>query len=115
MKNLQQLKREGYSICLPQQLTINTGIIGKLQYDLMYNTDGLIIHVARACDCLARRIPIVDGNGSFITSLDCNLGKKLVIMENDLNLWYALLQSNINDNEIGIEILNSISNKYLRF
>jgi hypothetical protein len=115
MKSLKQLREDGYSICVPQKPKIDTGIINKLQCQLMCHTGSVVVHVIRACDCLARGIFIVDKSGDIVTSLDYDLEKKFVVTGNDLNLWYALLQSATNDGEIGIEVLNSISNRYLRF
>lgn len=51
-------------------------------------------------------ISIVDDNGELVTSLDEVLEKKLVIAGKDLNLWYALQQSAIRDEEIGIEMVS---------
>lgn len=66
----------------------------------------IILHVVSAYDYLVRDISIVDDNGDLVTSLDDALEKKLVIVGKDLNLWYALQQSAIRDEEIGIEMVS---------
>ena len=55
---------------------------------------------------------VVDGNGDLVTALDNDLEKKLVVIGNDLNLWYALLQSALKDEEINIE---TIPGRYVKF
>ena len=112
MNNLKKLKEDGYSICLPQKPKINTGIINKLQCQLMCPVEAVIIHVTTVSDYLVRGISVVDGNGDLVTSLDNNLEKKLVIVSSDLNLWYALLQSAVEDEEISVE---TIPNRYMKF
>lgn len=112
MNNLKKLKEDGYSICLPQKPKINTGIINKLQCQLMCPVEAVIIHVTMVSDYLVRGISVVDGNGNLVTSLDNNLEKKLVIVSSDLNLWYALLQSAVEDEEISVE---TIPNRYMKF
>ncbi len=106
MKTLKQFKEDGYSICIPKKPKLDTGIINKLQCQLTCPTDNVIVHVIPVSDYLIRRVSIVDGNGDLVTSLDNNLEKKLVIVGKDLNLWYALQQSAIRDEEIGIEMVS---------
>ena len=112
MNNLKKLKEDGYSICLPQKPKINTEIINKLQCQLMCPVEAVIIHVTTVSDYLVRGISVVDGNGDLVTSLDNNLEKKLIIVSSDLNLWYALLQSAIKDEEINVE---TIPDRYVKF
>jgi hypothetical protein len=112
MNNLKKLKEDGYSFCLPQKPKIDTGIINKLQCQLICPVEAVIIHVTTVSDYLARGISVVDGNGDLVTSLDNNLEKKLVIVSSDLNLWYALLQSAVKDEEINIE---TIPGRYMKF
>ena len=57
-------------------------------------------------------VSVVDGNGDLVTALDNDLEKKLVVISNDLNLWYALLQSALKDEEINIE---TIPGRYVKF
>ena len=57
----------------------------------------VIIHVTTVNDYLVRGVSVVDGNGDLVTALDNDLEKKLVVIGNDLNLWYALLQSALKD------------------
>lgn len=112
MKTLKQFKEDGYSICLPQKPKLDTGIINKLQCQLICPTDNIIVHVIPVSDYLIRRVSIVDRNGDLITSLDNDLEKKLVVVGNDLNLWYALQQSAVKDEEINIE---TIPGRYMKF
>ena len=111
-QKLKQFKEDGYSICLPQKPKLDTGIINKLQCQLMCPTDNVIVHVIPVSDYLIRRVSIVDGNGDLITSLDNGLEKKLVVVSSDLNLWYALQQSAVKDEEINIE---TIPGRYMKF
>ena len=112
MKTLKQFKENGYSICLPQKPKLDTGIINKLQCQLIYPVGDVIIHVTTVNDYLVRGVSVVDGNGDLVTALDNDLEKKLVVIGNDLNLWYALLQSALKDEEINIE---TIPGRYVKF
>lgn len=112
MNNLKKLKEDGYSFCFPQKPKIDTGIINKLQCQLICPVETVIIHVTTVSDYLVRGVSVVDGNGDLVTSLDNNLEKKLIIVSSDLNLWYALLQSAIKDEEINVE---TIPDRYVKF
>lgn len=112
MNNLKKLKEDVYSFCLPQKPKIDTGIINKLQCQLICPVETVIIHVTTVSDYLVRGVSVVDGNGDLVTSLDNNLEKKLIIVSSDLNLWYALLQSAIKDEEINVE---TIPDRYVKF
>jgi hypothetical protein len=112
MNNLKKLREDGYSICLPQKPKLDTGIINKLQCQLMCPVGDVIIHVTTVNDYLVRGVSVVDGNGDLVTALDNDLEKKLVVIGNDLNLWYALLQSALKDEEINIE---TIPGRYVKF
>lgn len=106
MKNLKRLREDGYNICFPQKPKLDTGIINKLQCQLMCPVETIVIHVTTVYGYLARGISVVDENGDLVTALDDDLDKKLVIVDSDLNLWYALQQSAIRVEEIGIEIVS---------
>ena len=112
MNNLKKLREDGYSICLPQKPKLDTGIINKLQCQLMCPVGDVIIHVTTVNDYLVRGVSVVDGNGDLVTALDNDLEKKLVVIGDDLNLWYALLQSALKDEEINIE---TIPGRYVKF
>ena len=104
MKNLKRLREDGYNICFPQKPKLDTGIINKLQCQLMCPVETIVIHVTTVYGYLARGISVVDENGDLVTVLDDDLEKKLVIVDSDLNLWYALQQSpHIADEVIAIE------------
>ncbi len=105
MKNLSEYRVDGYSFCTIQKPKLDSGIIGKLLCALICNREGLVIHVIRASLALFYAQTIVDENGDIITKLDSDLQKKLVVTGDDLNLWYALLQSDATDEEIEIELL----------
>ena len=72
----------------------------------MCPVETIVIHVTTVYGYLARGISVVDENGDLVTVLDDDLEKKLVIVDSDLNLWYALQQSAIRVEEIGIEIVS---------
>lgn len=72
----------------------------------MCPVETIVIHVTTVYGYLARGISVVDENGDLVTALDDDLEKKLVIVDSDLNLWYALQQSAIRVEEIGIEIVS---------
>ena len=72
----------------------------------MCPVETIVIHVTTVYGYLARGISVVDENGDLVTALDDDLDKKLVIVDSDLNLWYALQQSAIRVEEIGIEIVS---------
>lgn len=104
MNNLKQYKEDGYSICLPQKPKLDTGIINKLQCQLMCRNEAVVIRVTPIYEHLVRGVSVIDENGDLVTTLDDDLDKKLVIVGADLNLWYALLQSpHIADEVIAIE------------
>ena len=104
--NLKKFIENGYVICFPQKPKLDTGIINKLQCQLMCPVETIVIHVTTVYGYLARGISVVDENGDLVTALDDDLDKKLVIVDSDLNLWYALRQSAIRVEEIGIEIVS---------
>ncbi len=104
--NLKKFIENGYNICFPQKPKLDTGIINKLQCQLMCPVETIVIHVTTVYGYLARGISVVDENGDLVTALDDDLDKKLVIVDSDLNLWYALQQSAIRVEEIGIEIVS---------
>lgn len=104
--NLKKFIENGYVICFPQKPKLDTGIINKLQCQLMCPVETIVIHVTTVYGYLARGISVVDENGDLVTALDDDLEKKLVIVDSDLNLWYALQQSAIRVEEIGIEIVS---------
>lgn len=83
MNNLKKLREDGYSICPPQKPKLDTGIINKLQCQLMCPVGDVIIHVTTVNDYLVRGVSVVDGNGDLVTALDNDLEKKLVVIGND--------------------------------
>ena len=91
MRSLESFKTEEYIFCIPQRLTIDSAVIGKLACNLTSHVENVVVHVHRAEQYLPLNV-IVDPNGEQVTMLDSNLDKKLVISIPDLNLWYALQQ-----------------------
>lgn len=111
MKTLREYRVDGYSFCTIQKPKLDSGIIGKLLCALMCSKGGLVIHVIRASLALSYARTIVDENGDIITALDSDLEKKLIVTGDDLNLWYALLQSDRTDEEIQIELVEKGAGK----
>ena len=67
MKTLDQLRSDGYILCLPQRTKLDTGIINKLQCRLKCPLESkIILHVVSAYDYLVRDISIVDDNGDLV-------------------------------------------------
>lgn len=94
MKTLDQLRSDGYILCLPQRTKLDTGIINKLQCRLKCPLESkIILHVVSAYDYLVRGISIVDDNGELVTSLDEVLEKKLVIAGRILT--FGMLYNNL--------------------
>jgi len=56
MKTLDQLRSDGYILCLPQRTKLDTGIINKLQCRLKCPLESkIILHVVSAYDYLVRK------------------------------------------------------------
>lgn len=104
----------GFIICLPQQPKIDTAVISKLQCQLKVQKQQIILHLHPVRDCLQyRRGPIVDDNGEVVTLLDPDLDRKFVVAERDLNLYFALKNEGmLNDENVLFEIVLCSIGKY---
>ena len=105
---VKQLTEGGFITCLPQQPRIDTAVISKLQCQLKVQRQQIILHLHPVRDCLQyRRGPIVDDNGEVVTLLDPDLDRKFVIAERDINLYFALKnESMLDDENVFIEIVS---------
>lgn len=111
---VKQLKEGGFVISLPQQPKIDTAVISKLQCQLKVQKQQIILHLHPVRDCIQyRRGPIVDDNGEVVTLLDPDLDRKFVVAERDLNLYFALKNVGMLDDEnIFVEIVPYSIGKY---
>lgn len=111
---VKQLKEGGFITCLPQQPRIDTAVISKLQCQLKVQRQQIILHLHPVRDCLQyRRGPIVDDNGEVVTLLDPDLDRKFVVAERDLNLYFALKNEDLlNDEDVLFEIVLCSQGRY---
>ena len=97
-----------FIFCLPLELKINTAAIAKLQCQLKVCQEPIIhLHVHPARGYLqCRKGAIVDDNGEIVTLLDPDIDKKFVIADRDLDLYFALNNEGIlNDESVFVEIV----------
>ena len=104
MMTREDLKQNGYIICLPQKVRLDTGLIGKLSCNLYCKTNAPTLHLLPARIFLSKGRLAVDDNGELISLLDADIDQKLVLIE-DISLYFALQQSKIADNDIEVVIL----------
>ena len=97
----------GFIFCLPLELKVNIATITKLQCQLKVSQEPIIIHVHPAREFLhCKKGPVVDNNGEIITSLDPDIDRKFVISERDINLYFALKNEGmIDDESVFVEIM----------
>ena len=97
----------GFIFCLPLELKVNIATITKLQCQLKGSQEPIIIHVHPAREFLhCKKGPVVDNNGEIITSLDPDIDRKFVISERDINLYFALKNEGmIDDESVFVEIM----------
>lgn len=107
MMSLVKTQEGGFIFCLPLELKVNIATITKLQCQLKVIQKTIIIHVNPAIDyLLCRKISIVDDNGEIITSLDPDIDKKYVVDDRDINLYFALKNEGmIDDESVFVEIM----------
>lgn len=102
-------KQEGMGIilCLPQTLKIDTATIARLQCQLKVIQKTIIIHVNPAIDyLLCRKGSVIDDNGDIVTLLDPDIDKKFVVDDRDINLYFALNNEGMLDDEnVFVEIV----------
>lgn len=97
----------GFIFCLPLELKINIATITKLQCQLKVSQEPIIIHVHPAREFLhCKKGPVVDDNGEIITSLDPDIDKKFVVDDRDINLYFALKNEGmIDDENVFVEVI----------
>lgn len=97
----------GMILCLPQTPKIDTAAIAKLQCQLKVCQEPITIYVNLAREFLhCRKCTIVDDNGEIITLLDPDIDKKFVISERYINLYFALKNEGMLDEEsVFVEVI----------
>lgn len=104
----------GMILCLPQTPKIDAAAIVKFQYQLKICQEAIIIHVHPARDCLqCRKGSIVDDNGEIVTVLDPEIDKKFVISERYIDLYFALKNEGMLDDEnVVVEVIPLFHGRY---
>lgn len=107
MISLVKTQEGGFIFCLPLELKVNIATITKLQCQLKVIQEAIIVHVNPAKEFLHfRKGPVVDDNGEIITSLDPDIDKKFVVDDRDINLYFALKNEGMLDDEnVFVEIV----------
>lgn len=107
MISLVKTQEGGFIFCLPLELKINIATITKLQCQLKVCQEPIIIHVHPAREFLhCKKGPVVDNNGEIITSLDPDIDKKYVVDDRDINLYFALKNEGMLDDEsVFVEVI----------
>lgn len=107
MISLVKTQEGGFIFCLPLELKVNIATITKLQCQLKVSQEPIIIHVHPAREFLhCKKGPVVDNNGEIITSLDPDIDKKYVVDDRDINLYFALKNEGMLDDEnVFVEIV----------
>lgn len=97
----------GFIFCLPQHPKIDAAAITKLQCQLKLCQEPITLHVHPARSYLhCRKGPVVDDNGEIVTLLDPDIDKKYVIADRDLDLYFALNNEGIlNDENVFVEVI----------
>lgn len=97
----------GLIFCLPLELKINNAAIAKLQCQLKVYHGPVTLHVHPAREFLhCKKGPVVDDNGEIVTLLDPDIDKKYVIADKDLDLYFALNNEGmLNDESVFVEIV----------
>lgn len=100
MMSLVKTQEGGFIFCLPLELKVNIATITKLQCQLKVSQEPIILHLHPAKEFLhSRKCTIVDDNGDIVTVLDPDIDKKFVISERDINLYFAIKNENMLDDE----------------
>lgn len=97
----------GFIFCLPLEIKINAAAIAKLQCQLKVSQEPIIIHVNPAREFLQyRKGSIVDDNGDIVTVLDPDIEKKYVVAERYIDLYLAMKNEGMLDDEnVFVEIV----------
>ena len=114
MMSLVKTQEGGFKFCLPLEIKINAAAIAKFQCQLKDIQEAIIVHVNPAREFLhSRKCTIVDDNGDIVTVLDPDIDKKFVISERDINLYFALNnESMLDDENIFVEVIPYSIGKY---
>lgn len=114
MISLVKTQEGGFIFCLPLELKVNIATITKLQCQLKVSQEPIILHLHPAREFLhSRKCTIVDDNGDIVTVLDPDIDKKFVISERDINLYFALNnESMLDDENIFVEVIPYSIGKY---
>lgn len=107
MMSLVKTQEGGFKFCLPLEIKINAAAIAKFQCQLKVIQEAIIVHVNPAKEFLHfRKGPVVDDNGEIITSLDPDIDKKFVVDDRDINLYFALKNEGmIDDENVFVEVI----------
>lgn len=108
MISLVKEQEGGFIFCLPLELKINTATIAKLQCQLKVCQEPIIhLHVHPARSYLhCRKGPVVDDNGEIVTLLDPDIDKKFVVDDRDINMYFALKNEGMLDDEsVFVEVI----------
>ena len=98
---------KGMIPCLPQHPKIDAAAIAKLQCQIKVCHEPVTLHVHPARSYLhCGKGPVVDDNGEIVTLLDPDIDKKFVISERDINLYFAMNNEvMLNDENVFVEIV----------
>lgn len=98
---------KGMIPCLPQHPKIDAAAIAKLQCQIKVYHEPVTLHVHPARSYLhCGKGPVVDDNGEIVTLLDPDIDKKFVISERDINLYFAMNNEvMLNDENVFVEIV----------
>lgn len=107
MMSLVKTQEGGFIFCLPLELKVNIATITKLQCQLKVSQEPIILHLHPAKEFLhSRKCTIVDDNGDIVTLLDPDIDKKYVVADRDINLYLALKNEGmLNDESVFVEIV----------
>lgn len=105
--SLVKTQEGGFIFCLPLELKVNIATITKLQCQLKVSQEPIILHLHPAKEFLhSRKCTIVDDNGDIVTLLDPDIDKKYVVADRDINLYLALKNEGmLNDESVFVEIV----------
>lgn len=98
--SLVKTQEGGFKFCLPLEIKINAAAIAKFQCQLKDIQEAIIVHVNPAREFLhSRKCTIVDDNSEIVMLLDPDIDKKYVVDDRDINLYFALKNEGMLDDE----------------
>jgi len=92
IKTYTEIENEDYILCLPQKGKVDMGMLGTYECLLKVCNNTITLKAIPAKLFLSKGWLAVDDNGVLITTLDSDIDKKLVIIEN-LSLFLAIRQT----------------------